>query len=223
MSCVPSSSSSARAPPQRARRAHRRGPPPDGMIVRVASAKTNQVGAGKSLCWHTQPVRARARCARSAPGSTRPRSPTGRSSGVLAAPGAVSSPLSRVGRPDRQAPRHRRGPRSEDVRRPFAALGVRDPRRARRLSLSAEIADVTRHRDRRVLDGYIRAGRGVEHVARVVVRGHGGPGRMPPRPRRRRRRRLTVLLLHEGAPTPSGTPAASTGVVTRTRRRSRSR
>jgi hypothetical protein len=34
--------------------------------------------------------------------------------------------------------------------------------------LAAQIADVTRHRDRRVLDGYIQAGQGAEHLARVL-------------------------------------------------------
>jgi hypothetical protein len=34
--------------------------------------------------------------------------------------------------------------------------------------LSAQIAGITRHRDRRVLDGYIRAGGGARDIVRVM-------------------------------------------------------
>lgn len=48
------------------------------------------------------------------------------------------------------------------LRSGFATQAARDGHHA------AQIADVTRHRDRRVLDGYIQAGRGAQHVARVL-------------------------------------------------------
>lgn len=48
------------------------------------------------------------------------------------------------------------------LRSGFATQAARDGYRP------AEIADVTRHRDQRVLDGYIQAAKGAEHVARVL-------------------------------------------------------
>lgn len=48
------------------------------------------------------------------------------------------------------------------LRSGFATQAARDG------YLAAQIADVTRHRDRRVLDGYIQAGRGAADVARVL-------------------------------------------------------
>jgi hypothetical protein len=48
------------------------------------------------------------------------------------------------------------------LRSGFATQAARDGHHA------AQIADVTRHRDRRVLDGYIQAGRGAQHIARVL-------------------------------------------------------
>jgi len=48
------------------------------------------------------------------------------------------------------------------LRSGFATQAARDGHHA------AQIADVTRHRDRRVLDGYIHAGRGAQYVARVL-------------------------------------------------------
>ncbi|WP_411277096.1 hypothetical protein [Gaiella sp.] len=62
-----------------------------------------------------------------------------------------------------------RAPRALTPRlcRALAALRVLHPA-ARDGHLPAQIADVTRHQDRRTLDGYIQAGKGAQHLARVL-------------------------------------------------------
>lgn len=82
--------------------------------------------------------------------------------------GAISSPLSAqsvaliVKRRARAAGLDPRDFAGHSLRSGFSTQAARDG------YLPAQIADVTRHQDRRTLDGYIQAGHGAKHLARVL-------------------------------------------------------
>ena len=82
--------------------------------------------------------------------------------------GAVSSPLSAqsialiIKRRARAAGLDPKDFAGHSLRSGFSTQAVRDG------YLPAQIADVTRHQDRRTLDGYIQAGQGAKHLARVL-------------------------------------------------------
>jgi site-specific recombinase XerD len=143
-------------------------PAPDGMRVRIARSKTDQTGEGRELLLtyaeppNPCPVRA-LRAWLDAAGIV-----TGPVFRRVTRTGAVSSPLSAqsvaliVKRRVKAAGLDAAAFAGHSLRSGFATQAARDGYRP------AEIADVTRHRDQRVLDGYIQAGKGAEHVARVL-------------------------------------------------------
>lgn len=143
-------------------------PSPDGLLVRLGPTKTDQRGAGTQLLLayaesgHPCPVWALRSWLDHA----------GLSDGPLfrrvTRTGAISSPLSAqsvaliVKRRVKAAGLDPGAFSGHSLRSGFATQAARDGFH------SAQIADVTRHRDRRVLDGYIQAGRGAHHIARVL-------------------------------------------------------
>jgi site-specific recombinase XerD len=143
-------------------------PAPDGILVRIARSKTDQAGQGASLLLayaqhdHPCPVRS-LRSWREHAGITE---------------GAVFRRVTRTGVPTsrltdksvaliikkrvRAAGLDPADFAGHSLRSGFATQAARDGHHA------AQIADVTRHRDRRVLEGYIQAGRGARQIARVL-------------------------------------------------------
>lgn len=143
-------------------------PHPDGLLVRLGRSKTDQVGVGKTL------LLAYARDQR--PCAVRALRSWLDAAGITSGPifrrvtrtGAVSTPLSPqsvaliVKRRVIAAGFDPAAFAGHSLRAGFATQAARDG------YLASQISDVTRHRDRRVLDGYIQAGQGAEHVARVL-------------------------------------------------------
>jgi site-specific recombinase XerD len=136
--------------------------------VRLGRSKTDQAGVGKTLLLayaeDGRPCAVRAlRAWLDASGIT-----DGAVFRRVTRTGAVSSPLSAqsvaliVKRRVTAAGLDPAAFAGHSLRSGFATQAARDGHRA------DQIADVTRHRDRRVLDGYIQAGQGAEHVARVL-------------------------------------------------------
>lgn len=143
-------------------------PAPDGMRVRIARSKTDQTGQGRELLLtYAQPPN---------PCAVRALRAWLDASEITSGPvfrrvtrtGAVSSPLTAqsvaliIKRRVKAAGLDPAAFAGHSLRSGFATQAARDGYRP------AEIADVTRHRDQRVLDGYIQAAKGAEHVARVL-------------------------------------------------------
>jgi site-specific recombinase XerD len=143
-------------------------PASDGIYVRVTKSKTDQTGRGaRLLLTYAEPQR---------PCAVRALRAWLDHSGLTTGPlfrritrtGAISSPLSAqsvaliVKRRVQAAGLDPAAFAGHSLRSGFATQAARDGHRAE------QIADVTRHRDRRVLDGYIQAGRGAADVARVL-------------------------------------------------------
>jgi site-specific recombinase XerD len=140
----------------------------DGMTVRLASSKADQTGEGHSfLLTYAQtpnPCAVRAVLAWiDHAGLT-----TGPLARRVTRTGAISTPLSPqsvaliIKRRVRAAGLDPKDFAGHSLRSGFSTQAARDG------YLPAQIADVTRHQDRRTLDGYIQAGRGAKHVARVL-------------------------------------------------------
>jgi site-specific recombinase XerD len=143
-------------------------PASDGIHVRVTKSKTDQIGRGARLLLTyaeaQRPCAVRAlRAWLDHSGLT-----TGPLFRRITRTGAISSPLSAqsvaliVKRRVKAAGLDPAAFAGHSLRSGFATQAARDGHRAE------QIADVTRHRDRRVLDGYIQAGRGAADVARVL-------------------------------------------------------
>jgi site-specific recombinase XerD len=143
-------------------------PSPDGVVVRIAKSKTDQAGYGADLL-----------LAYAEPGNPCPvRSLLAWREHAAITSGAVFRRVTRTGVPTtrltdkavalivkkrvRAAGLDPADFAGHSLRSGFATQAARDGHHA------SQIADVTRHRDRRVLDGYIQAGRGAEHIARVL-------------------------------------------------------
>lgn len=140
----------------------------DGLTVRLPSSKTDQTRAGHAFLLayaetpNPCPVRAiRAwidhACLTSGPLARR-----------VTRTGAISAPLSAqsvaliIKRRVRAAGLDPKDFAGHSLRSGFSTQAARDG------YLPAQIADVTRHEDRRTLDGYIQAGQGAQHLARVL-------------------------------------------------------
>lgn len=143
-------------------------PHPDGILLRLGRTKTDQAGAGKILLLAyaadgrpcaVRALRAWIDAAKITDGTVFRR---------VTRTGAVSSRLTGqsvaliIKRRVTAAGLDPNVFAGHSLRSGFATQAARDGHRA------DQIADVTRHRDRRVLDGYIQAGHGAEHIARVL-------------------------------------------------------
>jgi site-specific recombinase XerD len=140
----------------------------DGLTVRLAGSKTDQTGRGHVflLAFAEAPNPCPVRAVRAWVDHA------GLTSGPIARrvtrTGAASSPLSAqsialiVKRRAKAAGLPARDYAGHSLRSGFSTQAARDG------YLPAQIADTTRHKDRRTLDGYIQAGKGAAHVARVL-------------------------------------------------------
>lgn len=143
-------------------------PHPDGVLVRIAKSKTDQAGEGKALLLAyaregrpcaVRALRAWLDAAGIVHGSIFRRVTR---SGTATSPLTAQSVALIVKRRVSAAGLDPVGFAGHSLRAGFATQAARDG------YLASQIADITRHRDRRVLDGYIQAGQGAEHVARVL-------------------------------------------------------
>ena len=143
-------------------------PSPDGVTIRLGQSKTDQQGAGYDLLvLYAEPPRpCPVRALRA--WLDHAEITTGEIFRRVTRSGAVSSPLSGqsvalILKKRVQAagldPRNFAG---HSLRAGYATQAARDGHHA------TQIADVTRHRDQRVLNGYIRAGRNPKDIARVL-------------------------------------------------------
>ena len=140
----------------------------DGLTVRLAGSKTDQTGRGHEflLAFAESPNPCPVRALRAWIDHA------GLTSGPIARrvtrTGAASSPLSAqsialiIKRRAKAAGLQPSDYAGHSLRSGFSTQAARDG------YLPAQIADTTRHKDRRTLDGYIQAGKGAEHVARVL-------------------------------------------------------
>jgi len=140
----------------------------DGATVRLAGSKTDQTGKGHEflLAFAESPNPCPVRALRAWIDHA------GLTSGPIARrvtrTGTASSPLSAqsialiIKRRAKAAGLSPRDYAGHSLRSGFSTQAARDG------YLPAQIADTTRHKDRRTLDGYIQAGKGAEHVARVL-------------------------------------------------------
>ena len=140
----------------------------DGVTVRLAASKTDQTAVGHSflLAYAQSPNPCPVRSLRAwidHAGLT-----TGPIARRVTRTGKASSPLSAqsialiIKRRARAAGLDPRDFAGHSLRSGFSTQAARDG------YLPAQIADITRHKDRRTLDGYVQAGKGAEHVARVL-------------------------------------------------------
>lgn len=143
-------------------------PASDGMLVRLRKSKTDETGEGQHLllAYAERPRPCPVRALQAwLDHSTLTTGPLFRR---VTRTGAISSPLSAqsvaliVKRRVKAAGPDPSAFAGHSLRPGFATQAARDGHRAE------QIADVTRHRDRRVLDGYIQAGRGAADIARVL-------------------------------------------------------
>jgi site-specific recombinase XerD len=140
----------------------------DGLTVRLPSSKTDQTGQGHTflLAYAQTPNPCPVRAVRA--WIDHARLTTGPLARRVTRTGTVSSPLSAqsialiIKRRARAAGLDPRDFAGHSLRSGFSTQAARDG------YLPAQIADVTRHQDRRTLDGYIQAGQGAKHLARVL-------------------------------------------------------
>jgi site-specific recombinase XerD len=143
-------------------------PSPDGIVVRIAKSKTDQAGHGAELLLayaedgHPCPVRSLRAWREHAAITTGPIFRRVTRTGVPTTRLTDKSVALIVKKRVRAAGLDPAAFAGHSLRSGFATQAARDGHHA------AQIADVTRHRDRRVLDGYIQAGRGAKHIARVL-------------------------------------------------------
>jgi site-specific recombinase XerD len=143
-------------------------PSPDGIVVRIAKSKTDQAGHGTTLLLayaqdgHPCPVRSLRAWREHAAITTGPVFRRVTRTGVPTTRLTDKSVALIVKKRVRAAGLDPADFAGHSLRSGFATQAARDGHHA------AQIADVTRHRDRRVLDGYIQAGRGAQHIARVL-------------------------------------------------------
>jgi site-specific recombinase XerD len=143
-------------------------PCPDGLIVRIPKSKTDQAGHGTELLLayaregHPCPVRSVRAWREHAAITTGPLFRRVTRTGVATTRLSDKSVALIVKKRVRAAGLDPKDFAGHSLRSGFATQAARDGHHA------SQIADVTRHRDRRVLDGYIQAGQGAEHIARVL-------------------------------------------------------
>jgi site-specific recombinase XerD len=143
-------------------------PHPDGALVTIARSKTDQRASGARLLLayaddgRPCPIRALRSWLATAGVAAGPVFRRVTRSGAVTTPLTAQSVALIVKRRVAAAGLDPAAFAGHSLRAGFATQAARDG------YLPAQIADVTRHRDRRVLDGYIQAGRGAADVARVL-------------------------------------------------------
>lgn len=143
-------------------------PATDGITVRITRSKTDQHAAGASLllAYADQdrpcPVRALRAWLDHAEITSGPVFRRVTRTGAVSSPLTAQSVALIVKRRVTAAGLDPAAFAGHSLRSGFATQAARDGFH------SSQISNVTRHRDRRVLDGYIQAGRGAQHIARVL-------------------------------------------------------